>query len=65
MATARYLQAGGRAEDRQLALAVRSLLEGAFPFSRTLRSLEPMSAAGEAVALLVAAHLPATGGAAR
>lgn len=65
-ATARYLQAGGRAEDaRQLALSILALLEGAFLFSRTLRSLEPMAAAAEAAALLAAAHVPAAGGKAR
>jgi AcrR family transcriptional regulator len=42
---------------RRLALSVLAVLEGAFLLSRSLRSLEPMDAAGEAAVSLVAAAL--------
>jgi AcrR family transcriptional regulator len=44
---------------RTLAEAVLALLEGAFLLSRTLRSVEPMSACREAAVALVAAELAA------
>jgi AcrR family transcriptional regulator len=42
---------------RALALSVLALLEGAFLLSRSLRSTEPMNAAGEAAAALLSAAL--------
>ena len=45
---------------RRLALSVLALLEGAFLLSRSLRSTEPMAAAGEAALALVTAALPTT-----
>jgi AcrR family transcriptional regulator len=50
---------GGVAHSRAraLALSVLALLEGAFLLSRSLRSTEPMNAAGEAAAALVSAAL--------
>ncbi|MEA2292954.1 MAG: hypothetical protein QOE86_593, partial [Solirubrobacteraceae bacterium] len=44
----------GRAPARETALGVLALLEGAFLLCRTLRSVEPMQAAGEHAARLVA-----------
>jgi AcrR family transcriptional regulator len=46
-----------------LALSVLALLEGAFLLSRSLRSLEPMRASGQAAVALVSAALRATDGA--
>ena len=43
---------------RPLAQSVLALLEGAFLLSRTLRTVEPMSACGEAAIRLVVAELP-------
>ena len=45
---------------RPLALSVLTLLEGAFLLCRSLRSTEPMAAAGEAALALVSAELPDT-----
>ncbi len=56
------LEAGvALAPARALALGVLALLEGAFLLSRTLRSTEPMHAAGEAALALVLAALPGGG----
>src|SRR6476661_1075287 len=49
----------GRDAARETALAVLALLEGAFLLSRTLRSVEPMDAAGERAARLVAEEVAA------
>ena len=49
----------GRGAARETALAVLALLEGAFLLSRTLRSVEPMDAAGERAARLVAEEVAA------
>ena len=55
-ALAADLRAAGAAPEpaRATALAVLALLEGAFLLCRTLRSVEPMDAAGERAARLVA-----------
>lgn len=45
---------------RSLALSVLAILEGAFLLSRSLRSTEPMSAAGESAAALVSTALEAS-----
>jgi AcrR family transcriptional regulator len=45
------------ARARALALSVLALLEGAFLLSRSLRSTEPMNAAGEAAVALLSAEL--------
>lgn len=45
------------ARARSLALAVLAALEGAFLLSRTLRSTEPMDAAGDAAVLLIRSAL--------
>jgi AcrR family transcriptional regulator len=47
--------AADAAEARPLALSILALLEGAFLLSRTLRSIEPMAAAGRAAVALVEA----------
>lgn len=49
-----------RAEARILALSILALLEGAFLLSRSLRSIEPMSATGETAVALVQSALAAT-----
>ncbi len=55
------VEAGVRPEaSGPLALSVLALLEGAFLLSRSLRSLEPMTACGEAAVALVSAALPGT-----
>jgi AcrR family transcriptional regulator len=46
-----------RAEARRLALQMLSLLEGAFIFSRAMRTTEPVLVAGEAASSMVAAAL--------
>ncbi|HEY1687285.1 MAG TPA: TetR/AcrR family transcriptional regulator [Solirubrobacteraceae bacterium] len=54
-----YLQTGGLSEERAraLALSMLSLLEGAFVFCRSLRSVEPLLAAGESAVALTRAAL--------
>jgi AcrR family transcriptional regulator len=55
------VQAGLRRGDAAaLAQAVLALLEGAFLLSRSMRSLEPMKACGDAAVALVQAALPDT-----
>jgi AcrR family transcriptional regulator len=55
------VEAGIPAEQaRPLAVSILAILEGAFLLSRTLRSVEPMSASGAAAVALVIAALPAT-----
>ena len=49
-----------RERARALALSVLAILEGAFLLSRSLRSTEPMSAAGESAAALVSTALEAS-----
>jgi AcrR family transcriptional regulator len=46
-----------RAEARRLAVQMLSLLEGAFIFSRAMRTTEPVLVAGEAASSMVAAAL--------
>jgi len=60
-AAAQFLAAAGieRAAARALALSILSLLEGAFIFSRSLRSTEPLHAAGASAVAAVRAALPA------
>jgi AcrR family transcriptional regulator len=58
-ATAYFAGAGiDPADARRLALQMLSLLEGAFIFSRALRTTEPVLVAGEAAASAVEAALP-------
>ena len=56
-----YLAAAGidRSRSRALAFSILSLLEGAFVFSRAMRSTEPLAAAGDSAAALVRAELHA------
>ncbi|HNP56699.1 MAG TPA: hypothetical protein PK331_13555 [Gordonia sp. (in: high G+C Gram-positive bacteria)] len=49
----------GETACRRLALAFLTSMEGAFVLCRSLRSTEPMTAAGAAVAALVQAELGA------
>jgi AcrR family transcriptional regulator len=59
--TAYFAHAGiARPRARELALEVLSLLEGAFVFSRALRSTEPVEVAGRAATAAVRAALPST-----
>jgi AcrR family transcriptional regulator len=59
-ATRRLTEAGiGRARARELAIIFVCTLEGAFVLSRTLRSPEPIEAAGRFAAAAVAGSLPA------
>jgi len=55
-----YLAAAGIAPDaaRALAFSMLSLLEGAFVFSRAMRSTEPLEAAGASAAAAVRCALP-------
>jgi AcrR family transcriptional regulator len=55
-----YLASAGITEDqaRELAFAMLALLEGAFVFSRALRSTEPLQAAGASAVAAVRAALP-------
>jgi AcrR family transcriptional regulator len=50
-----YLVAAGisEARSRELSLAILSLLEGAFVFSRAMRTIEPMRVTGAAAAAMV------------
>jgi AcrR family transcriptional regulator len=56
-----YLAGAGipRPRARELALSMLSLLEGAFIFSRALRSTEPIEVAGASASAAVAQALPA------
>jgi AcrR family transcriptional regulator len=59
-ATRRLIEAGiGKAKARELAILFVCTLEGAFVLSRTLRSREPIEAAGRYAAAAVADALPA------
>jgi AcrR family transcriptional regulator len=60
-AAAAYFAAGGIAADTAQALAVSilSLLEGAFVFSRAMRSTEPLEAAGASAVAAVRSAMPA------
>ena len=59
-ATRRLIAAGlGKAKARELAILFVCTLEGAFVLSRTLRSAEPIEAAGRFAAAAVAEALPA------
>jgi AcrR family transcriptional regulator len=57
-----YFAAAGIAHDtaRELALTMLSLLEGAFIFCRTMRTIEPLQAAGASAVAAVRAALAAT-----
>jgi len=59
-----FFQAAGIEAERSRALAVAmiELLEGAFVLSRAMRDTAPLRTAGEALATLVQAALPAAGG---
>ena len=58
--TAYYTAAGlGEAESRTLSLSILSLLEGAFIFSRAMRSTEPMRVTGAAASAMVREALAA------
>jgi AcrR family transcriptional regulator len=62
-ATEYFLFAGiPRAPARELAFSMLSLLEGAFIFSRAMRSTEPMAIAGAAAVALVRSALESSGG---
>jgi AcrR family transcriptional regulator len=58
-----YFELAGieRGRARELAFAMLSLLEGAFVFTRSMRSTESLRVAGETAAGLVRAALPARG----
>jgi AcrR family transcriptional regulator len=57
-ATAYFVAAGAEPEPaRSLALTMLSLLEGAFVFCRSMRTVEPLHAAGEAAAAAAEATL--------
>jgi hypothetical protein len=55
-----YFAAAGirRSRARELALSMLSLLEGAFVFSRAMRTTEPLEIAGATAAAAVAQALP-------
>ena len=59
-AAGEYLRFAGvePARSRVLAFSMLSLLEGAFVFSRSMRSVEPLQAAGESAVALVTAAMP-------
>jgi AcrR family transcriptional regulator len=60
-AAAAYFAAAGIAADvaRALAVSILSLLEGAFVFSRAMRSTEPLEAAGASAVAAVRSAMPA------
>jgi AcrR family transcriptional regulator len=59
-AASEYFAAAGipRPQARALAFSMLCLLEGAFVFSRAMRSAEPLQAAGESAVAAVCAALP-------